>query len=411
VIFKSLSSIILVNLILWRPFMILSFLSFTLLMLTTMVPMLCANDKPLQIQWDNTYGADKEDKAFGIVSTRDDGIVIVGTSRSFSKGKEDLYLLKTDAKGKLLWEKRLGKNRKDTGSAIAEDKEGALYVVGTSKSFSQEGDYDVYALKLDKDGNTLWSKSLGGTNKDQGYGITITQDGGVAIVGKTKSFGHGHYDAYMIKLDTNGKILWSNAFGGISNEEAHDVTELIEGSLIVVGGTQTFGAGDFDFYLIKVSADGKKLWEKFYGEKKADIFHCVTANKDGGFTTAGYTRSYQSQKKDLTVMRCDKEGNTLWHKIIGRHYHEVANGIATTPNDGVIVVGSTKSMGHGKEDLYILDIIKEGEVTWAKPFGGKKNDIAHAIAPTKDGGYVIAGESESFGESDNYDVYLMKMKR
>jgi len=366
--------------------------------------------KNMQILWDNTYGADKEDKAYGVTVTQDRGIAIAGATRSFSKGKEDAYILKTDAKGKLLWERRIGKDRKDIAYAITENAKGDLYITGVSKSYSKEGDYDLYILKLSTEGKTLWGKSLGGSGKDYGYGLCVTSDGGVIVAGKTKSFGHGHYDAYVIKLSSDGKVLWSKAYGGNTNEEAHDVTELSDGSLIVVGGTESFGAGDFDFYVIKLAPDGSKIWERYYGQKKADVFYCVTANKNGGFTAAGYTRSYHAKKKDLTVMRCDKDGNPLWHKIVGKQNHEIAHDITTTEDDGVIIAGETKSMGHGKQDFYILAFDKNGKLTFAKTYGGKKNDVAYAISKTKDGGYIIAGESESFGDETEYDVYLMKLR-
>ena len=107
-------------------------------------------------------------------------------------------------------------------------------------------------------------------------------------------------------------------------------------------------------------------------------------------------------------MHCDKDGNTVWHKIVGRQNHEIANSIVSTKN-GVLVVGSTKSKGHGKNDFYILTFDNNGQLTFDKAYGGKKNDVANAVARTKDGGYVVAGESESFGDDTEYDVYLMKL--
>ncbi len=377
---------------------------FTSLLLTTTFA------KNLHIQWDNTYGADKEEKAYGVTQTKDGGIAFAGVSRSFSLGKEDVYIAKTDSKGKLLWEKRVGKARKDIAYSIDENSKGALYVGGISKSYSQNGDYDVYLLKLDPKGKILWGKSLGGVGKDYGYGLTATKDNGVLIVGKTKSFGHGHYDMYAIKLDENGKVLWSKTFGGEDNDEAHGVTQLNDGSLIIVGATQSFGAGDFDFYVIKLDALGKKIWERYYGQKKADVLNCVTPSKDGGFSAAGYTRSYNSHKKDLSVIHFDKDGNILWHKIVGKQNHEEAKGIVGTGNGGVIVAGYTKSKGHGREDLYVLAFDKNGKLTFDKTYGGKKNDVANAIDKTKDGAYIIAGESESFGKDSEYDAYLLDLK-
>ena len=366
--------------------------------------------KNLHIVWDQTFGADKEEKGYGVTVTPDGDIAVAGVTRSFSKGKEDFYVVKTDPNGKLLWEKRLGKARKDIAYAIDNAPDGGFYICGTSKSYSKEGDYDMVVMRLDANGAVLWGKSLGGSGKDYGYDLVTTRDGGVAAIGKTKSFGHGHYDMYVVKLSPEGKLLWSKAFGGEDNDEGHGITELPDGSLIAVGGTESFGAGDFDFYIVKLSADGAKKWERYYGEKKADLFYAVTPMADGGFTAAGYTRSYHSKKKDLTLMRCNQEGDTVWHKIVGRDNHEIANDLVTTPEDGVVVAGSTKSKGHGKNDLYILMFDKNGKPTFDKTYGGKKNDVANGVAATPDGGYVVVGESESFGKDGDYDLYLMKLK-
>jgi len=362
------------------------------------------------IEWDSTYGADKEDKALAIAATKDGGAVVAGTTRSFSLGKEDFYLFKVDSNGKQLWEKRFGGARKDIAYGVATTSEDKIYLTGTSKSYSKEGDYDLYAGKFDKEGKLLWAKSLGGASKDYGYDLTTTTDGGIVIVGKTKSFGHGHYDMYVLKLSPNGKVLWSKAFGGTTNEEAYGVTQLPDGSLIIVGATESFGAGDFDYYVVKLAKDGKKLWEKYYGEKKDDMLYAVTAHKDGSFTATGFTRSYNSKKKDLSVVHFSKEGEILWHKIVGRANHEIAHDIETTDDDGVIVVGSTKSKGHGKNDFYVLVFDKNGKLLVDKTYGGKKNDVANAVAKVSDKSYIIAGESESFGDDTEYDAYLLKIK-
>ena len=363
----------------------------------------------LQPEWDKTYGADKEEKAYDLVITRDQAIAVCGVSRSFSRGKEDIYLFKTDANGQLLWEKRIGGTEKDLCRGIDESSDGTLYLGGTSRSYSKEGNYDLYVAKRDRSGNPIWAKVVGGKGKDYGYDLVATRDGGVVIVGKTKSFGQGRYDAYVAKFSADGKRLWSKTFGGKENEEAQGVTELSDGSLIVVGSTESYGAGDFDFYIFKLSPEGKKLWERYYGGEKDDQLYAVTPLSDGGFAATGYTRSYGSQKKDLSVVRFDAKGNLLWHKIAGGVNHEIGYGIAPTTSDGLIVTGMTKSRGHGKEDLYLLLFDKNGKPLADKTLGGKKNDSAHAIVRTPGGDYIVAGASESFGKEDEYDAYLLRI--
>ncbi|HHE06179.1 MAG TPA: hypothetical protein ENK90_03570 [Epsilonproteobacteria bacterium] len=358
--------------------------------------------------WQKPFGGDKDDKANAVAATNDGGCAVAGSTRSMGEGKTDVIILKLDKEGMIVWKRTLGKERKDEASAIVETSDGYLIAAGTSKSYNENGNYDIYVVKLGQDGKVIWQKTFGGSGKDYARAMVKTDDGGVVIAGATKSYGNGSYDFYVIRLNSAGDQVWSHTYGGEDLDSAYGIAAASDGGFIVVGSTDSFGAGNSDFYIVKIDSDGKEQWSQTYGEKKADVLYAVKEVEDG-YAVAGETRSYGSKKRDLNVMKIDKNGKILFHKLFGLKNHEYARGIAVTNSGNILVAGTTKSMGHGRADFYMLELEKQtGALAWANVYGGKKNDIARGIAKVKDGGFVIVGESDSFN-ADGFDFYMLKL--
>lgn len=358
--------------------------------------------------WQKPFGGSEDDMAYAVAATSDGGCVVAGDTRSMGKGKTDVLILKMDKEGTIQWKKVFGKERKDSAEAIVETSDGFIVAAGTSKSYNESGNYDIYVVKLGQSGKTIWQKTFGGAGKDYARAMTKTDDGGVVIAGTTKSYGSGSYDFYVTRLNSEGNKVWSNTYGGEDLDSAYGIDATSDGGFIVVGTTESYGAGNSDFYIVKLDADGKEQWTQVYGEKKADALYAVK-ELDDGYALAGETRSYDSQKRDLNVMKIDKTGKLLFHKLFGLKNHEYARGIELTDAGNFLVAGVTKSMGNGRADFYLLELDqKSGKLNWANVYGGKKNDIVRGMAKVKDGGFVIVGESESFGEG-GFDFYMLKL--
>lgn len=358
--------------------------------------------------WQKPFGGSEDDRAYAVTATNDGGCAVAGQTRSMGNGKTDVLILKMDKEGTIEWKKVFGKERKDSAEAIVETSDGFIVAAGTSKSYNENGNYDIYVVKLDQKGKTIWQKTFGGVGKDYTRAMVRTDDGGVVIAGTTKSYGKGSYDFYVTRLNKDGNKVWSNTYGGEDLDSAYGIDATRDGGFIVVGETESYGAGNSDFYIVKLDKNGKEEWTQVYGEKKADALYAVKELNDG-YALAGETRSYGSHKRDLNVMKIDKSGKLLFHKLFGLKNHEYARGIALTDKGDILVAGVTKSMGNGRADFYLLELDKKsGKLNWANVYGGKKNDIARGIAKVKDGGFVIAGESESFGEG-GFDFYILKL--
>jgi predicted SpoU family rRNA methylase len=366
------------------------------------------NGSELKQIWQKPFGGDKDDIAYGVSPTDDGGFCVVGSTRTIGKGKTDAIVLKMDKSGKILWKKVFGKEKKELFEDVVETADKSIVAVGSSKSYSKSGNYSIFVVKLSKDADVIWIKSFGGDGKDYARAVCNAEDGAVVIVGATKSYGKGSYDFFVTKLDKDGKIVWSKTYGGEDLDAAYAVESTKDGGFIIAGATESYGSGNSDYYIVKIDSNGKELWSKTIGGKKEDTLYGVKELKDG-YVFVGESRSYGSQKRDLTVLKTDKNGNEIFHKFFGYKNHEYARAVELTDKGDILVAGVTKSMGHGRADFYLLELdSKNGKLINSVTFGGKKNDYARGMTKLKDGSFVVVGESESFNE-DAYDFHMINI--
>jgi hypothetical protein len=208
-----------------------------------------------QVEWEKTYGGKGDDWGLCVQQTSDGGYIIVGRTDSFGEGGGDVYLIKTDAYGNMQWSKTYGGEKNDFGYCVRQTSDGGYIIVGETSSFG-EGRCDVYLVKTDSNGNIVWSKTYGGGWEDVGFCVQQTSDGGYIIVGYTWSFGEGRCDVYLVKTDAYGNMQWSKTYGGKEDDWGHCVRQTSDGGYIIVGATKSFGAGNEDVYLIKLGGSG-----------------------------------------------------------------------------------------------------------------------------------------------------------
>ena len=364
--------------------------------------------KELKTQFIKTYGGSKRDKAFGAVALKNGGAMLIGTSKSFGKRKQ-MLITKIDKKGKTLFRAIYGEKQNDEGRAIARLSDGNFIAVGSSQSYSKDGDKDFFVVKIKPDGHKIWQKVFGGDRDEEAFDVVGTGNGGALIVGYTESFGHGNKDIFILFIDKNGKEIWSKFLGGEDDDVANAITVVNDG-FYVAGYTESFNAVGKDFLLIKYNQKAKMQFLKKFGGDDDDEFKAITPTKDGGCVLAGYTKSFESKHSDIDIIRYSKNGKMLWHKIYGFKSKEWANSITNTKNGGFLVAGTTKSFGFGNFDFYMLELDSNGSSKWANVYGGGDRDIAHKVISLKDDSYLVVGETESFGNGD-YDFMEVKLKR
>jgi len=308
-----------------------------------------------------------------------------------------------------LWTKTYGGADKDYGYSVQQTSDGGFIITGYTESFGAGG-YDVYLIKADSSGDTLWTKTYGGANDDYGRSVRQTSDGGFLITGGTYPFGAGAYDVYLIKADSSGDTLWTKTYGGTDTDIGESVQQTSDGGYIIAGYTHSFGAGENDVYLIKADSSGDTLWTKTYGGADADYGYSVQQTSDGGYIIAGGTISFGAGESDVYLIKADSSGDTLWTKTYGGADADYGYSVQQTSDGGYIIAGGTISFGAGESDVYIIKADSSGDALWTKTYGGTDYDNGHSVQQTSDGGYIIAGRTESFGAGSR-DVYLIKTEQ
>jgi len=258
---------------------------------------------------------------------------------------------------------------------------------------------------------TNWQKAFGGGERDRAYGVTSLKDGGAMVAGISHSFGKGRSDMLIVKLDKSGKTVWRSAYGGKKKDYAKAITKTSDGNFIAVGATESFSKdGNLDVYVVKFDTEGKRAWQKSFGGEEKDEASAVVAVKGGGVLVAGYTESFGKGRKDVYILYIDKDGKEIWSKAIGGEDEDEAFAITLTADGGFVVAGKTESYGEGRSDFYMLKFDGDGKLLWDKVYGEGNEDVIHGITPTPEGGFVVVGKTGSFG-SKHSDIDIIKYSK
>ena len=288
-----------------------------------------------------------------------------------------------------------GGNNEDWGYSVEQTSDGGYIVAGDS-------DGDIYVLKTDGNGTELWSQTFGGLNDDVGFSIQQTNDGGFIITGKS-SLGNGDYEVCLIKTDMNGVELWNKMFSLSGVDVGKSVCQTSDGGYVVTGSTHNFN-GMFEVFIIKTDVGGNQQWVKNYGE---GIGQSIQQTTDGGYVICGYEDSI-SGSRDVYLIKTDGNGTEEWASsfFVGNG-DDYGYSVQQTTDGGYIITGSTNSFGNLDWDAVLIKTDGVGGTQWTKTFGGSEYDEGYSVQQTTDGGYVVCGYTYSFGNGEA-DVYLIK---
>jgi uncharacterized delta-60 repeat protein len=255
-----------------------------------------------------------------------------------------------------------------------------------------------------------WARTYGDTGDEQ-YPVAIqTSDGGYIVAGATDSFGAGGYDVWVIKLDSDGAVEWQYAYGGTGNEEANSIQQTSDGGYIVAGDTNSFGAGGWDAWIVKLDSDGAVEWQYTYGGTGSDSANSIQQTSDGGYIVAGYTYSFGAGNNDVWVLKLDSDGAVEWQYTYGGASYDNSYSIQQTSDGGYIVAGYTHSFGAGDSDFWVLKLDSTGNVDWQYMYGDANDDYAYSVQQTSDGGYIVAGETDPFNVDPHLDSDFWVLK-
>jgi len=308
------------------------------------------------------------------------------------------------------FQKTFGGLGNEKANSIQQTLDGGFIITGGTENFAPTAP-DVYLIKTDANGDTMWTKTFGGDSIDEGWAVQQTADLGYIIAGETWSFGAASQSVYLVKTDAGGNAQWSKIYGGCCNQAGWSVQQTADLGYIITGFTGSFGAGGVaDVYLIKTDALGDTLWTKTYGESGTDVGRSVQQTADLGYIITGQYYNPITLTANVVLIKTDVNGDTLWTKTYGGIYVEGGNSVQQTADNGYIITGNTVSFSGipgSISNLYLIKTNSLGDTLWTKSFGVTDNDGGTSVRQTIDGGYIVSGYSYDPISLD-HDVYLIR---
>ncbi len=389
----------------------------------------------LEIEWQKHFGGSNSEILQNSRALSDGGYIMGGHSLSDdgdvveNYGGVDYWILKTDQNGNALWNRNLGGASTDIGNSVVETTDRGLLFAGSTLSNDEDvssplGSYDVWIMKLDQNGNSLWDRSYGGTGNDRPEWIENTPDGGIVICGTTSSFdgdineNKGISDAMVIKLDQAGNVQWSRTVGGSSEDFANHIQTTSDGGYIVCGGTFSFEGdiqinnGIADALVFKLDSNGNVEWVRTLGGSGVEWANWNIQTQDGGYLLTGPTDSKDGDfaknngGRDLWILKLDASGNTLWRQVYGGSKDDLGNAIVETDINGFLIGGHSEvssgdvSNNYGNLDVWVLNCDENGFLIQDYNFGGSNSEMTEDFRFTNDGGLILSG----FSESNDFDL-------
>lgn len=402
------------------------------------------------IEWQKNYGGNNGEFALSTKQTSDGGYIVAGYTLSNNgdvtgyRGGEDYWVMKLNSAGTIQWKRTYGGSGDDRCNAVLQTADGGYILAGTSNSAdgqvtNAKGGFDMWIVKTDANGNITWRRNFGGSDDEAAYSIDELNAGGYVIAGESKSStgdidnNKGGYDYWIIKVSAAGNLVWERNYGGSADESAKSVQECTDGSIIVAGETVsndydvTNNKGGYDFWVLRLRANGTIRWKNTYGGTANDNAYAVTQISNGNFIVVGETESNNGNiannagGDDFFVMNLRGSGAVQWSKTYGGSADDNARFVRETADGAVVITGKTESNSglvtnpKGAHDVWVIKVIKSnGNLDWQRTLGGSDNDFGYAVDVTADGAQVVVGHSESDDQDlnnnkGNADFWIVKL--
>ena len=390
----------------------LAFLCFCLLAASAPAPAMAADGINITEEWNRTFGGAGDDYGYSVQQTADGGYILAGDTRSYGAGDADIWLIKTDSKGNEQWSRTFGGAEADLldRGAVRQTSDGGYVITGYTYSYGAGADdADVWLIKTDENGNEQWNRTFGGEGLDWGHSVRQTSDGGYVIAGRIiPPYAGARADAWLIKTDSNGAEEWNMTFGAGGCEYAASVQQTADDGYIMTGRTTSFGAIEADAWLIRTDSDGIEEWNRTFGGANYDYGYSVQQTSDGGYVIAGSTNGRQ----DVWLIKTRPDGTEEWNTIFGFGSPAKADegySVQQTSDGGYIIAGYTESYGTaGSADVWLIRTDSDGIEQWNMTIGGAGLEKGYSVHQTADGGYIVTGFTSSYG-AGGYDLWVIKL--
>jgi len=361
--------------------------------------------KAQTITFEQHYPTTFDKSGKDVLPTNDGGYMIAATTENTVSNDLDMYIIKTDKYGDPMSTKTYGGPRVEYPNCMVKLDDGNFFVVGYTQSFSG-GDMNIYLLKLNQSGDTLFTKVYGGYGNEEGKEIVKTADGNYVIVGASNSVSFTDNNIMLLKINPAGEVLWTKYYGGPNYESARSVKLCPDGGFIVAGKTAANPTSVASLFLVKTNSSGDTTWTKTYSGPDSYEGKSIIANTDGTYVLA-VDDSSAANDSDVRIMKLNNSGGIIWNKNYGGTLKDIVKIIQPTTDGGYIVGAISRSFGWINPDMWIIKLDAYGDSPWTKHYGGGGHEHLYSLHQTDDGGYIAIGHARSF--SANWEVYFLKL--
>lgn len=353
-----------------------------------------------EMEWSKTYGGSDRDFGNEIIQKDDGGFLVIGTS--FLSGQSaDALLVETDANGEVVWMQDYGTSQLDAANSIITTSDGGIAIIGHTRTLfagTFQGSTDFWLVKAIKNGvrwDPQWSRAYGSEKEDIAYSAVETATGGFALAGFTEDGGIGGRDALIVETNNNGDVVWMQTYGTSNDEMVYSLIRTIDGGYAFAG----YMAESYDdqVWLVKTNVHWEMEWMTTIGMSRGDNerAHAVIQADDESFVLAGYTTSSQGAGgKDFFLVKISSNGQPIWKQTYGGTNDDSARSVVQTADKGFAIAGVSESFGPGYKDFWIVKTDANGDEQWTRGYGdSEKNDVGASLLKTADGGFVIVGHT------------------
>ncbi len=415
---------------------------FALLILNCSAVIIRAQAPP--VDWSFSFGGSNIESASKMSELNDGRIIVCGSTSSddkdltSNKGGSDACLILINRIGKKIWHKTYGGSGEDYFGDVKVCQDKGFIICGSSTSsdgdlLKNNGTHDLWVLKTDTAGNLIWSRTYGGSKMDRAAEIRELPDGGYVVIGTTESkdgdvnANKGHENIWLLKLDVNGNIVWQKTYGGSRSEAGLSLDICKDNGFILCGysssddGDLTVHYGESDIWVLKINTSGNIVWQRKYGQAGYESGRCVRECKEGGFIISGEFYQLNNYGWDIWVLKLNSAGGLLWDRKIGGSSYDWSFSVSQCEDNGFIVIGNAASRdgqvmeSKGERDIWFLKFTNYGNIEWSKAIGGSKSDHGFCVLQSQDGAYLACGSSYSSdkdllsnnGETDWWVIKLL----
>ncbi|MCW4016745.1 MAG: hypothetical protein NWF06_10280 [Candidatus Bathyarchaeota archaeon] len=366
----------------------------------------CSVNAQSSTMWQQTYGGAEVDASTSLVQTSDGGYALLGFTRSFGEGEADAWLIKTDEQGTMQWNKTYGGTKEEGALCLIQTADGGFAFVGHTESFATEkaddlwtAVSDIWLVKTDENGNMQWNKTYGGEKAEYGSCLVQTDDDGFALTG------HSEGELWLIKTDSYGEVEWNQTHGGQeSKSNPYGLIQTLDGGFAFVAGTYPDDDVFVDFLFVKTDEQGNMQWNQTYGGERMDYGTSLLQTLDGEFVLAGCTDSFGAGGYDFWLIKTDNSGNALWNQTYGNENQDTNPSLAQTADGGFALAGYTHP---DLADLLLVKTDNLGNMEWNQTYQGQAVSGLPSLIQTTDGGFALAG-TKGFWSASTDDFWLIK---